>query len=231
MGENIFFDLAEWWLSEHASRKELPFEKAFQTALTFLGIKENGEVVISKRVLQDWYADSEETYTSVVAIDLGDEVRVRTVMIAAYAIVTPPGIPIEERINIWKTRTEKLINAGVTVPEWYLTWKGTIYTQYPHLDLVEYIKRKDLVISEVKELAESLSTTLRGLASLSLQPLGLPYRLRTDSFRVYFCGMGFDVGESTDIPASELLMKYEDMILPYLSEIFIKLYKQITRSV
>ncbi len=230
MAEDVFGELGEWWLHNHASSKDLPMDKAFRASLSYLGIMKDGEHVLSKRILKEWYPDSDETYMTLGEIDFESSDRVRTELIAAYAVVTPPGIPIAERIEIWGERAEKMRQAQVSIPDWFLVWRGTIFTRHPHLDLVEYLTKTDVDGMDQNDLALSLSKTLKGLASLSLEPLGFPYRLRTDNFNVFFCGMGFDVGESTGVSPEKLLVNYEQQILPHLPPKFVLKYKQLKQA-
>lgn len=228
MSENIFEELAEWW--NLSRNRDTPYEKALLASLLELGIMNKGETLISKRVIQEWEQDSEETYNSIVGFDFESKDRTRSVMVAGYAIVTPPGIPIEERAQIWRKRAENLSNNGVKIPTWYLVWKGTIYTFYPHFNIVEYTNNFKLEDLEISQIAQGLREIFKGLSKLSLIPLGLPYSLRTDSLSIYYCGMGFDIGESSGASSNDLIKTYEEDLLPHLPDSIKQAYNHISRT-
>ncbi len=227
MTNNAVEDFGNWWIAEKVSSKNLDISKASNAALRELGVLFPDEVIVSERTLEDWHQDSEETYNSVFALDIENQERVRSVIISAYAIVTPPGIPINDRLIIWQERANRLVQAGVSTPKWLLIWKGTIYVNLPPHKLSDYLSDSRLTDDEIGELAKSLKQLLFRLSALSLNPLGLFYHLRTDGFLVYYCGMGFDVGEPDEIQDANKLREYELQVLPYLTDAFQKKYYEI----
>jgi len=170
MSDDIFGDLAEWWLHEsHSREKDLPAEEVLVAALQALGIMREDELILSRRVISDWHPKTEETYESIVAIDFENVCGARTEMVVAYAIVTLPGMPIEERMRVWVERAKRLAGAGINVPIWHLAWRGTIYARYPPHNLVDYLRDYGLDDVDSTRLAESLLRTLGGLAIFPLQ--------------------------------------------------------------
>ncbi len=227
MKNNAVDDLGNWWIAEKASSKDLDVSKANNAALRELGVLFLDEVIVSERILADWHQDSEDTYNSVFALDIENQERIRSVIISAYAIVTPPGISINDRLIIWQERADMLARGGVLIPKWLLTWRGTIYINLPPHKLSDYVKEHQMTDNEIGELAVNLKQLFINLSTLSLNPLGLFHHLRTDSFSVYYCGMGFDVGEPDENKNVNKLSQYEQQVLPYLPDRFQKKYYEI----
>lgn len=225
MSLEIFDELADWWISKHTLAKNPAIETAIVSALLELGIIGEDETILSRRIVQDWQ-ESEDVYSAVVAVDTEGPSHVRTVLLAAYAVITPPPLPIDERIAIWQKRIEKLGEVGVTIPHWFLIWKGTIYTDYPPHNLFQYLEENTLTNDETNLMASSLAKTLVGLAKLKLNPLALSHSLRTDSLQVFYCGMGFDAGDSGSVSSDQLLKDYESELFAQLPESFVMDYKK-----
>ena len=227
MADNIFEDLCEWLHYSYKKSDPIRYsDNDLQEALYELGIAGRGEVIYSKRIIEDWHIDSGDTYTTIVEIDLSNNERIKTIGIIAHAIVTPPGISLEDRLMMWLEQIKNLDSAGVVVPRWYLAWKGTAYIQYPPHKLVEYIQ-PETNRNEINDLASDLAKIFTGLSALSLRPLGLLHHLRTDGLRVYYCGLGFDIGASTNESANSLITEYEDQVLPIINNReFISEYKK-----
>lgn len=227
MANDIFGELVDWWKENNGQVKHISFDQALLNSLISVGVMLPSESIANREVILDWHQDSEETYESIVSIDIENQERVRTVLIAGYAVVTPPGIPIEEVAEIWRKRGNKLSSKGVNLPKWFLVWRGTIYVYYPPYNLTEYLNDFKLDNIENLELAQSLRKTLKALADLSIQPLGLTHSLRTNGLEVYFCGMGFNVGESIAETSDKLLEKFEKDVLRSLPESFRASYSDI----
>jgi hypothetical protein len=230
MGEVIFGDLIEWWRTQDVAADASDDADELTSAMRELGVMESVESIVSKEVVFDWKQESEDFYTSLVSIDLSGADRVRTVRIIARAVITPPLLPIETRIEEWERRMARLREAGLVVPRWYLIWHGTIYADYPPHQLTDFITRFPLDPYDLTTLTTSLVTSLRALASLSLTPLSLIESLRTDGMRVFYCGLGFDLGSATLQDPEGLLQEYEAQILSSCSDAFRSSYLKSSQS-
>lgn len=223
MSENIFDEFVDWWNTTN-KRSNVDYDKALRAALSSIGVLNANEKIIDREVVTDWQRASDEIYESIVTLNIEGVTTTRTVMVAGYAVVTPPGISIEDRIDLWRKRYELLKLSGVNMPDWYLVWRGTIYVNVPTHKLGEYLRKYRIDPFEQYSLAENLYFLLNNLSKLSILPLGLYSSLRTDSFKVYYSGLGFDVGEPTTISPIELLERYELEVLPSFPDDFRKYY-------
>lgn len=231
MANNIFGEFVEWWIESNYRNKDLSEDSSFHASLVELGLIKSNWKIVKKNIIEDWYRDSEEFYTSIGSIDVEFDGDIQTKLLAAFAVVTPPvGISIEERIEIWRDRVDKISDVGVITPNWVLDWKGTIFLELPPHNLFEFFS--DFTPSTVvkENLLTSLWNNLRALASLGLLPLDLVSNLRTDGLDVYYCGMGFDLGDTTNTQFEELIDEYENMIFPKLHRDEKDLYLAIKHS-
>ena len=224
---NLFDEIIDWWCSENSLHKTSSLnETKIVDALKSLGIQKENETLISKEIITDWYQNSEDTYLTIGKIALESQSTIRTLNIAGYAVVTPPGISLEDRIEIWESRSKELRGAGINIPEWYLVWNNTIYTYYPHLSLIDFLS-KDLNDYILVDFAKELKDILVKLISLNIAPLNLPYAFRTNSLQVFYCGMGFDIGNILDSDSVPFLGDFEKELLPHFSDKFQEIYSNI----
>lgn len=233
MAADLVEDIIEWWQSEYGKKRGITHKKPLEIltyAFQELGIIHQDEVILSSHITKDWIQESEETFVSLVESDVKCDGHVRTTSTIAFAIVTPPGIPIENRVDEWQARADRLRNCGVNVPTWYLIWHGTIYAYWPHHSLSKYLEY-DLPNEDLHELAESLMVNFNGLGALALRPLGLLPSLRTNGYEVFYCGeLGFNTGISSRRKPEPMIKEYEREVLPYLPEKFRKVYYEIRRA-
>ena len=234
MAENAILDLAEWWKSTQApvSYADLNIKEVVSRALCTIGVMREDETLIDSEVEKDWHQDSEEAFTSIIKFEIDSPERIRTVHIACYAIITPPltGLGISDRITQWRERIESLRSHQVNVPKWYLVWSGTIYVEHPSHSLTEYVLEPDLERADIDDLAKDVWQIFRGLSDLRFSPLGLRHSLRTDSFRVFYTGMGFDLGASNTLNTEDSIDDFEEQTLPFTSTTFQEIYHQIKRQ-
>ena len=100
MAADLVEDIIEWWQSEYGKKRGITHKKPLEIltyAFQELGIIHQDEVILSSHITKDWIQESEETFVSLVESDVKCDGHVRTTSTIAFAIVTPPGIPIENR--------------------------------------------------------------------------------------------------------------------------------------
>lgn len=234
VAENAILDLVEWWKSTQAplSYSNLSITEVISRALCAIGVMREDETLIAREVEKDWHQDSEEAFTSIIKFEIESLERIRTVHIACYAVITPPltGLDISDRITQWRTRIDSLRSYQVNIPKWYLIWRGTIYAEHPSHSLMEYLSEPDLEPADIEELAKDVWQIFRGLSELAFNPLSIRYSLRTDSFRVFYTGMGFDLGVSNSLSIDEPINEFEEETLPFTPMLFQETYHRIKRQ-
>jgi len=157
-------------------------ERNIRDALCYINAIDRNENVIRVEDISTWSRGGNETYISVVEIELVGSVR----RLIAKALV-PFGERPEDALNKRIRRRNNIKQLGISVPHLYYTYKATIYEQF--------ISNR-VEVGSIEDASMSRQVGIIGGTLDRSQYSHINYikDLRHDGSSVYLTDFGFDIG-------------------------------------